>query len=274
MSNIEDAAASAVIRGVLGRLPLQARDRWLCIFDFDGTLSAIAESPDRAVLDPLLLVLLEPLRARIGWLAVLSGRDRASLAGMLPPDWLAIGSYGLELPRELETSGLAPDLDPVRARAALEQARPALAKAVAAWPGARLEEKAWGLAVHIRGMADPPDGETIRASLTPVAEAFGLHLVTGRQVYELRPQTAVDKGWAVRYLVARLDPSAAIFVGDDVGDVPAWEALMDASQRIPTIAIGVASTEAPPEVMRICDLVLPGREALLTFCENLLELAG
>ena len=74
-------------------------------FDFDGTLSEIVPRSQDAVLDPALAPSLERIAKMVGYLAVISARDRATLARRLPADWLTLGSYGLELPEAISASG-------------------------------------------------------------------------------------------------------------------------------------------------------------------------
>jgi trehalose 6-phosphate phosphatase len=248
------------------RLREAPKKSWLLIFDFDGTLSAIAPRPEDARLDPELLTILQSVQAEVRALAVVSGRGRTSLARLLPADWHAIGSYGLELPREFERSGLAPGFDAVAARNALDAARPVVEAWLEQWPGGRLENKTFGLALHFRGAAAAPDLETAHAAFDALP---GLRLHPGRLVYELRPDTDIDKGWATRYLLDRVRPSAAVFVGDDYGDVPAWEALLDAGKDTVCLNVGVASEETPAEALKLCDVVLEGRAGLKQFAERL-----
>ena len=116
-------SAEGAPTALVSRLPVSEHRRWLLIFDFDGTLAPIAATPEGAVLDPRLRAVLEPLRARVGHLVVVSGRDRERLGTLLPQGWWTVGSYGLELPPELDPSLHPPGFDPERARQALERAR-------------------------------------------------------------------------------------------------------------------------------------------------------
>jgi trehalose 6-phosphate phosphatase len=243
-------------------------------FDFDGTVSEIVPSPADAVVDPALLPLLDRLQGTVGWLAVVSGRDQAALASRLPPSWLALGSYGLELPAAISASGYPPGFDTATGGAALESAGRELAALARSWPGTRLEEKTWGRALHFRGGSEAAFFEpgTFDA-VSKVAARHGLEASRGRLVIEIRPKGA-DKGWAVSYLTERLKPSAVVFAGDDLGDVPAWEALRRLSGTLPTLAVGIASTEVDRASMAACDVVLDGRQALPAFLRGLLELAG
>ncbi|HEV3230703.1 MAG TPA: trehalose-phosphatase [Candidatus Dormibacteraeota bacterium] len=288
------------------------------MFDFDGTLSEIVARPEDARLDPRLLAPLERLRRTRGQIAVVSGRDRATLTGLLPDGWAALGSYGLELPPELAASGHPEGFAAGAARAALAAAEGELRALLAGAPpdagvtpnagatagagiatplhappdatapaspiaAARLEVKAWGVALHFRGSGAMP-GPAALARVEDLARRRGLALHPGRLVWELRPAAAVDKGWAVRFLAQRLSPAALLCFGDDLGDLPAFAATRalathaagvpppgsPAGAALPAAAIGVASAEVPAERLRAaCDIVLPDRQALVKFCEAL-----
>lgn len=244
-------------------------------FDFDGTLAAIMPTPKEAVLDLELRPLLEELQARIGWLAVVSGRERAFLAGQLPATWIAIGSYGLEWPREISETGYPPVFDAERATADLERARRDLLELSRDLPGTIVETKRWGLSLHFRGVPGLAEDRETWRRFRALALRSGLNAIEGRKVFEMKPRDAVDKGWVIGHLVERLEPSAAIFAGDDYGDVAAWDRLRQlSSSSLPTVAVGVGSTEAPPMMPEVCDIVLPDRSHLKALAQDLLERAS
>ena len=243
-------------------------------FDFDGTLSQIVPRPEDAVLDPTLMPLLTRIGEIVGCLAVISARDRATLTRRLPAGWLTLGSYGLELPESISASGFPDGFDPVAARASLDGVEHALGALVARWPNARLEGKSWGIAVHFRDgaeavYADPATFATVKI----VAQGHGCHAIAGRLVIEVAPDGAVDKGWAVRHLARALSPSAIVFTGDDLGDVPAWRAVRELGATIPTVAVGIRSNETPASELEVCEVALDGRGELSGLLSRLLELA-
>jgi trehalose 6-phosphate phosphatase len=135
-----------------------------------------------------------------------------------------------------------------------------------------VEVKRWGVSVHLRG-ATSVDVRDVERVVRSVAGRHGLDVAPGRLVYELRPAGIPDKGRAVRRLVAAVQPTAAVYAGDDVGDGPAFAAIQEMSDRIKTLTIGMASAEAPEEVMAACDLVLSDRAELVRVFEALLQLA-
>jgi trehalose 6-phosphate phosphatase len=254
---------------------------WLSVFDFDGTLAEIVARPEDARLDPELEPLVERLRAERGTVAVISGRDRGALAGLIPAGWLAVGSYGLEGPPGWPAGWtLPPGFDAVAARARLSAATAAVRELVAdgaagaGLEGAVLEEKPWGLSLHFRRSGAMPEPAAM-ARLQALAARHHLELDRGRMVVELRPEGSPDKGWAVRALAERLEPAALLYFGDDLGDLPAFAATRALGRALPAAAVGIASAETPAaELEAACDLVLPDRGALASLLTALSGAGG
>lgn len=247
----------------------QDRSRWLIALDFDGTLAPIVPRPEEARLEPVLAPLLARLRTTVGCLAVVSGRPRDFLEAQLGSlVTLTLGSYGLEMPPELSRRGSPTRFDAGAATDHLSAARAALEPLLPR--GARLEVKPFGLVLHHRGAG--PDFDELAAAklMSRVADEHHLDLVPGRMVLELKPHHAVDKGWALGILAAWVQPSAIVYVGDDLGDVPAWEATRQLGERIPTLAVGIRSPELAEASLARCDLVLSDRSLLASFLESLL----
>jgi trehalose 6-phosphate phosphatase len=69
---------------------------------------------------------------------------------------------------------------------------------------------------------------------------------------------AIDKGSVTERLLE--DCSAACYLGDDLGDLPAFAALAQAATvgRTATVAVAVADDESAPAVLEAADLVLHG----------------
>ncbi|MEI4471863.1 trehalose-phosphatase [Frigidibacter sp. MR17.24] len=184
--------------------------------DFDGTLVAIAPTPDAVIVPPALAPLLTALSARLGGaLALVSGRALDEIAGFLPGyGGPAIGSHGAEargLPG-LAGGGVGP-----RDLAALHDRF----RAFAAAEGLLFEPKPHGAAIHFR--ARPEAEARARAFVTEVlAGEPGLALQTAKMAFELRPEGAT-KDAALRAAVAAA-PFAGrrpVYLGDDTTDEPA-----------------------------------------------------
>src|SRR5690606_10224881 len=94
-----------------------------------------------------------------------------------------------------------------------------------------------------------------------------------RMSIELHPPIAADKGTALESLVDDLE--AVCFIGDDMGDLPAYDALDRLAARgVQAVRVAVASSEAPPELIERADLVLDGPPEVLAFLRRLAGGAG
>jgi trehalose 6-phosphate phosphatase len=85
---------------------------------------------------------------------------------------------------------------------------------------------------------------------------------------ELRPPLEADKGTVTAQLATGLE--AVCFLGDDRGDLPAFAALSElATAGVHTLAVAVASDEAPDELLQAADVVVQGPEEALSLLEVL-----
>jgi trehalose 6-phosphate phosphatase len=247
--------------------------RALVAVDFDGTLAPIVERPAEARPAPGAVDALRTLAGRVGVVAVVSARaatDVVALGGLdaVPGLWV-LGHYGLE--RWLDGR-----LDSPEVADAVGLARPLLAAIVAAAPdGVHLEDKHHSLVIHTRPAAD---GAAALSALTPgvraVADEVGLEAVPGRLVIELRPR-GIDKGTALYSLAVDRAAGAVVYVGDDLGDLPAFDAVDRlrgegvAGLTVASVDPGVGDT--PREPADRADLVLAGPVEVVGF---LLDLAA
>jgi trehalose 6-phosphate phosphatase len=234
----------------------------LVALDFDGTLSPIVPDPDDARAHPDVPPVLERLAERGVRVAVVTGRpaqlavDNGGLAGV--SGLVVLGHYGLE--RWESGTVTAPD-----AAAGVAVARdrlPGLLRELGAPEGTAVEDKGRAVAVHTRRAPDPQATlEALRAPLQGLAEETGLVVEPGRLVLELRPAGA-DKGAAIRGLVEERPPSALVFVGDDLGDLPAYDEVEHQRRLgLPGLLVGSGSTEVTAVAER-ADLVVDGPEGV------------
>lgn len=240
--------------------------------DVDGTLAPIVEDPARAAVPAQARQLLADLAERYGLVACVSGRRAAAARRIVGLDQLTYaGNHGLEL---LEPGQVEPRLDPALghrgAAAAGFAAR--LDQDGLASVGLRLEDKGPIQAIHWRGAADEAAAAQRARSVAALAEEEGLYPHYGRKVLELRPVAEVDKGLAVRRLVAAAGSRTALFAGDDTTDLDAFAALSEmvgAGELEHVIRIGVASSEGPTEIQREADLVVSGTTGFLDLLRRL-----
>ena len=243
-------------------------DKSAVLVDFDGTLAAIVERPEDARPAPGAVEALRALCDRVAACAVVTGRaaeDAVALGGLDAVQGLRVlGHYGLQ-----EWFGGRLDSPPPSAD--VDAARPLLTELVAAAPaGVHLEDKVHSLVVHTRPAADPVAAlEQVSERVRRIADEHRLEVVPGRLVVEVRPP-GVDKGFAVRRLIEEAGATAVVYAGDDLGDLPAYDAV-DALREEGVVGLTIASVsaDAPPELAARADLVLDGPEAVAAFLADL-----
>lgn len=252
MSDIHDPSR---LRLVFGRLADRLR-RTLVALDFDGVLSPIVERPEDAVALPGTAKVLTQVAGRVGQVAVVTGRpahDAVRLGELRDvPGLVVLGHYGLE---RWEAGVLtSPAMD-----SGVEIARRRVAELAAVHPGVTVEDKAHSVALHTRLAPDPA---RVLADLAPLVDAVaaetGLQVTPGRFVLELRP-VGIDKGVAIRSLVAEVGATAVVYAGDDVGDLPAVAAVRElADTGVVGIVLCSDAEEASAELRAAADLVVSG----------------
>ena len=241
--------------------------RALVAVDFDGTLAPIVTDPDDARAVTGAAEALTALATRIGTVAVVTGRAAevaVEFGGFadVPGLWV-LGHYGLEQWHAGALSSPPPD-------PAVDEVRRRLARILAHAPeGVRIEDKLHSLVVHTRPTADPAGALAVLVpQLERLASDVGLETVPGRFAVEIRP-SGVDKGTAFERLARERDAHAVAFIGDDVGDLPAF-AVVESMRREAVPGLTVASVDpgvgdAPAELAHRADLVLPGPPAVVQF---------
>jgi trehalose 6-phosphate phosphatase len=239
------------------------------IVDFDGTLAPIVDDPPSATPLPEAAATLDRLARCFGRVAVVSGRPVAFLRAQLPVEGLALfGQYGVE-----RFDG-ADVMTPATVARWVEAVHRAADEAEAALPGLFVERKGEvAVGLHWRSR---PDLETAAVDLgRRLAGLHGLRLEPGRQTLELRPPLDVDKGTAVEELVA--GASAALFIGDDRGDLAAFDTLdrlVDDGRLAHAVLVAVRSSEAPAELLDRADLVVDGPRGALQLLDELVALVA
>jgi trehalose 6-phosphate phosphatase len=235
--------------------PLAAAPTRTALFlDFDGTLSAIVADPRDARPLPDVPALLSDLAEEFELVAVISGRPTSFLAEALgsPAGVTLAGLYGLE--RALQ----GPEHD-FWSDVIDEVVRDAEATAP---PGVYVEPK--GLTVTLHWRHAPEQKEWVISFAERAAAQHDLLVHQGRHERELRPPLEVDKGTVVRSLAAEkaghLDNAAAF--GDDIGDLPAFEAVTELRKpdgtQLYSVRVAAVDTESPHQVADAADLTVAG----------------
>lgn len=235
-------------------------ERSALLFDFDGTLSPLVDDPDRAAPAPGAVDLLVELASAYRTVAILSGRPVAFLAEHLPEPIVLSGLYGIEsrVGGAVRTSPEADAWRPVVGRAA-ELADEASAPG-APLQGMRVERKGLSVTLHVR--TRPELAAAVEVFAAAVAQELGLEARPAKMSVELHPPVHVDKGTALLELAH--GAGAVLYVGDDVGDLPAYAALRDlAAHGTTTVGVAVDGPELPDAVRGAAQVVLPSQAAVV-----------
>lgn len=244
--------------------------------DIDGTISAIAPTPDTAVLLPGVGELLAQAQTRFDIVAAVSGRAAQDAWRLVHvPGLTYIGNHGLERMGPVAQGDAAPavHIEPTAApfvepiNAALDRVARALAPR---FPGMVVEHKGVGGSIHVRQTADPAAAEqAVAAALTAEAAAHGLRVTRGKLVVELRPPVEIDKGTVVRDLIQASGLRGALYLGDDRTDIDAFRALrqLTAAGACQAVAVAVLHREAPANLAAEADVVLEGVEQVPAFLQ-------
>ncbi len=200
-------------------------------------------------------------------LALVTGRPAdvvVELGGLADvPGLVVLGQYGAQRwsDGEVTTPNPLPGVDVLRRE---------LPDLLAA-EGAELEDKGLALVVHTRPSADPVGAlQRLTGQVTERAEAQGLEVHPGRLVLELRPP-GYDKRAA---LLSLCDPrpSAVLFAGDDLGDLPAFDAVDELrGLGVPGVLVCSASDEGPRQLRERADVVVDGPDGVVELLGRLLD---
>lgn len=227
--------------------------------DIDGTLIDIAQRPTDVVVPPSLITLLKRLQARFGGaLAIITGRQINEVDRLFSPLRLtAAGVHGCEIRAR-------PDQAIEQQALTVSPSNIAAISVIAAkYPGVMIEPKGTGVAVHYRNV--PQNGAELLRDLQSYFAGQNAQLVVahGRMVFEILP-TGFSKATAIEAL-SRRAPFAGrrpVMIGDDVGDIPAF----DYARRSGGLGLRVAG-----EHFSIDDAELVSPTAVRTFLNRLVE---
>jgi trehalose 6-phosphate phosphatase len=186
-----------------------ARERTLCAFDFDGTLSSIVDHPDQAALRIRTRNLLSRLAALYPCIIV-SGRARADVLGKLSgvPVSRVIGNHGAETATTIKSRHL---MDQWLAALKLE-----LGPVLGLW----VEDKGMSLAIHYRQSVQKTDAR--RRILAAARKLKDAQVFGGKQVVNVVLDSAPNKGDALAAERTRLGCNWVLYVGDDDNDEDAF----------------------------------------------------
>ena len=254
--------------------PLRADpERAAVLLDVDGTLAPIVRHADDATVSEAVRGLLIRVAKRYGVVACVTGRRASDARRIVSIGSIAyVGAHGAEL---LRPGSVQPEVDRAVAdwtRRVQEFGREADTAELSRLR-VRFEDKSSIVAFHWRGAPDEDAARAAVEELANRAEAVGLAIHWARKVLEVRPPVRMDKGIGIRRLLREPDVRAALYAGDDATDLDAFAALSDMEDQgrlDAVIRVGVASDEAPREIVDQADVVLDGPEEVRALLEALL----
>jgi trehalose 6-phosphate phosphatase len=192
--------------------------RVFLFLDFDGTLAPIAPTPSLAAMPDGLRCVLESLCLRRDVVAtVISGRPLDDLIRKVGLPLIYAGNHGLDI-RGMGLEYTAPI--PAKATQQLRDCCEILRVLLQPFSGAWIEDKQRTIAVHLRQVARfqiPAAEDLVRATVMEYPE---LRIRGGKEVLEIRPNIAWNKGYAARWILRQMRGSetGAICLGDDSTD--------------------------------------------------------
>jgi len=257
---------------------VRAGRRLLVALDFDGTLAPIVEDPSAAHIHVAAADVLDRLAAEVRAIAVITGRPaRQVLAlggldevgdamGEHDRELVVLGQYGNERWTSFERRVITPKPPP--GLSGLIRELPRLLRE-AGVPDAWIEEKGLAVAVHTRRLEDPVAAfDRLLPVLTEAARERRLAVEPGRMVIEIRAG-GMDKGRALSSLVSEFEASAVVFVGDDLGDVPAFEAALKVrAAGFPALLV-CSGSEEQQTLREMVDLVVDGPDGVMDLLRDL-----
>ncbi len=239
--------------------------------DFDGTLAPIVADPATAVIHPDGPDTLVGLAGQVRGVAVVTGRPAQQVvelggfeevAGRLPASACleVLGQYGNE--RWDSRTGAFTTRTAPPGLAAYRAELPRLLEEQDA-TGAFVEEKGLAVAVHTRRLPDAKEAFVrLEEALADAAERHGLALEPGRLVLEARAP-GMHKGLALRTAAADFDAGGVMFIGDDLGDLEAFEAARALrEQGLPGLLVCSGSDEEPA-LAEVADVVVDGPDGVM-----------
>jgi trehalose 6-phosphate phosphatase len=204
------------------------------LLDVDGTLAPIVPRPGDARVPHETQAELRRLNDRYALVACISGRtgeDAQNVVGM--PELVYVGNHGLELEPEADAWA-------ERLHAFLQRIE---------WPSL-VEDKRLTASLHYR---NAPEARETADTIAEAARAAGFEARFGREVLELLPPIAANKGTAVRRLLAERKLERALYAGDDTTDLDAFAALDSLEVAV---RVAVVSAEGPAGLAAAADIVV------------------
>lgn len=212
------------------------RNKLIYLFlDYDGTLSPMANTPDKAVITPGIKDLLRKLSKLPNCkIAIVSGRALKDISKKIGLKGVVyVGNHGFEIkgPKIKFKSLISRKYIKI-----VKKIKAKLKKELSSFRGVFLEDKGYCLTLHYR-LANANDISAITSKFyfATFIDEFrnNIHVKTGKMTREIRPPFIWNKGTAVLWLLGkqvsvfknRGEKTLPVYIGDDVTDEDAFQVL-------------------------------------------------
>jgi trehalose 6-phosphate phosphatase len=243
--------------------------------DFDGTLAPIVADPEQAHADPRAVAALGRLGSLLGTVAIITGRPARTavrlggfrgVAGL--GHLVVLGQYGVERwdaatdefvipPEPGQVASLAQEIPPLLDR--LGQG------------AAHVEHKGRAVVVHTRQLPDPDASfATLSGPLNDLAERHEMVVEPGKNVLEIR-SPGIDKGIALREIVAETGAQQVVFIGDDLGDLPAYRVVEELRREGRGGLLVCSASHEEDALSTLADVVVEGPRGVAAWLEELAD---
>ncbi|MFQ5860674.1 MAG: trehalose-phosphatase [Dehalococcoidia bacterium] len=233
--------------------------------DLDGTIAELVSTPQAAQVNPVCHQALKALAKRLALVAVVTGRSVEIARRMVNlTELLYIGNHGLERwedDRLYTAPGVQRYLPRIQELAQVLRGRLPSQQVL-------VEEKGTSLAVHYR-LAPHPE-EARKRVLQALQEARALEwarLLEGKLVVNVLPPGEYTKGSAAAELVGERGLQGVVFLGDDVTDLSAFQALhqLAGASNLQAACIAILRPDSPAELVKEADYTLGSVEEVGRF---------
>ena len=226
------------------------------ITDMDGTLSPIPHDFLQKTVPPATLPQLAQLVNHFDIVAVISGRKAEALKDIVNIEGVKyIGNYGMEK-WENNQAVLHPNV--IASLSSMRAVAEEL-EALRSVEGMIIQDKWASMSVHYHMSPQPEIAkQQILDFLEKSPHVKYLRLMDEKTNIGIVPRVDINKGTAVTGLIKEHRLQGAIYLGDDIGDVPAFQAVRQArlKKTFDGLAILVTGPETTQDILNEADFTL------------------
>ena len=207
----------------------------LLFFDYDGTLTPIVETPDKAKIPPLTREMLQILAKKNNCrVFVVSGRGLNDVKSKVGTKGIVYaGNHGFEIegPHIKFKNPILKNTESV-----INKIKNELEQGIKGVKGAFIEDKGATLSLHYR-LVDESRVPFVSEIFNRITKTYisnkKIRVTSGKKVFEVRPPVKWDKGKVVLWFLARQQfklegkKLCVFYLGDDVTDEDAFKVLKD-----------------------------------------------